>query len=115
MQEKSKRSVVFAVVAVVAVGSTIASTGMGRRSRGRFAEARASVLAEERLHARIDECVRAAAKPQGLAKQVTVGPSVCRMAVRVVESGRRLDQLKARAGTSTYRCGTRMARMPVTL
>jgi hypothetical protein len=266
MQEKSKRSLVFAVVAVVAVGSTIASAGMGRRSRGQFAETRASVLAEaavesdgpafhlpvlpeyrlgtqdldvarrgpkwgdrsdavlaltrvlyrvdridrerslvaslvaaklldgvaecveadpllledarlamavrrtsfasarrpldaERLHAlgvlgRVPsqvpirtlgfaesvtmqamndvnatlhemedsaiagdtkQCERAAERPQGLAKQVTVGPSICRSAARIVESGHRLERLKARAATSAYRCGTKVARLQGTL
>ena len=45
MQQKSKGSIVFAVVAVVAVASTIASAGLGRRAKGQFAEARATMLA----------------------------------------------------------------------
>jgi hypothetical protein len=45
MQEKSKGSIVFAVVAVVAVASTIASAGLGGPAKGRFAETRATLLA----------------------------------------------------------------------
>ncbi len=44
MQKTSKGSIVFAVVAVVAVASTIASAGLGRRAKGQFAEARATLL-----------------------------------------------------------------------
>ncbi|MDB4935124.1 MAG: hypothetical protein JWP87_2096 [Labilithrix sp.] len=44
MQEKSKRSLVFAVVAVFAVGSTIASAGFGGRARGKLAETQARML-----------------------------------------------------------------------
>jgi hypothetical protein len=266
MQEKSKHSIVFAMVAVLAVGSTIASAGMGRRGRGQFDDMRASLLAEtaakgngerlpvpvmpeyrlgtqdlevarrgpkwgdrngpvlaltrvlyrvdridrerslgasllaaklldgvvecvdqdpllledarlasalrrtsfasarrpldaERLHAlgvlgRVPsqvpvrtlgfaesattqamqdvnvtmhemedsalagdtkQCERAAEKPRGLAKQVTVGPSVCRSAARVVESGHRLQRLQARAAMIAHPSSAKTARVPVTL
>jgi hypothetical protein len=259
MQEKSKRSVVFAVVAVFALGSTIASAGLGRRARGKFAQAQAALEAREaREHrappapalpeyrlgnqdlelaksagdrdraaavsalvrvleradridrsrtliaslcastlfdgvaARVDadpallddprlvaalrrtsfasarrpldgervhalgvlskvpsqvpirtagfaestttqamedvnaalhemedsalagdmkQCEAAARRPQGLAKQVTVGPSICKMAGRVVESGRRLDSLRDRASARSGRTVTRSARL----
>ncbi len=45
MQQKSKGSIVFAVVAGVAVASTIASAGLGSGAKGRFGEVRASMLA----------------------------------------------------------------------
>jgi hypothetical protein len=45
----------------------------------------------------VQQCEAAAAKPKGLAKQVTVGPSICKSALRVAESGRRLRSLQARA------------------
>lgn len=44
MQQKSKGTIVFAVVATVAVASTIASAGLGRGAKGRFADARATLL-----------------------------------------------------------------------
>jgi hypothetical protein len=61
------------------------------------------------------QCERAAEKPRGLAKQVTVGPSVCRSAARVVESGHRLQRLQARAAMNMRRSSTKTARLPVTL
>jgi hypothetical protein len=44
----SRSTAIFAVVAVVALGSTIAATGVGWRPRGRFDDARARVTAERR-------------------------------------------------------------------
>lgn len=44
MQEKSKRSLVFGVVAVLTIGSTIAGAGLGRGASGRLAETRGRLL-----------------------------------------------------------------------
>lgn len=44
MQEKSKRSLVFGVVAVLTIGSTIAGAGLGRGAGGRLAETRGRLL-----------------------------------------------------------------------
>jgi len=61
----------------------------------------------------IKQCETAAQKPKGLAKQVTVGPSICKSALRVAESGRRLRDLQARAAAHARR--PRTARATVTL
>jgi hypothetical protein len=45
----------------------------------------------------IAQCETAAQKPRGLAKQVTVGPSICRSAAGVAASGSRFRKLRARA------------------
>ncbi|CAN5877934.1 hypothetical protein BH11MYX4_BH11MYX4_63420 [soil metagenome] len=42
----SRSTVVFAVVAVVALGSTVAAAGLGRAPQGRFDDARAKMMAE---------------------------------------------------------------------
>lgn len=42
----SRGTIVFAVIAFVALGSTVVSTGMGSRAQGRFGEARARMNAE---------------------------------------------------------------------
>ena len=42
----SRSTAVFAAVAVLALGSTVAATGLGRRAQGRFDEARAEMLAQ---------------------------------------------------------------------
>ena len=42
----SRSTAVFAAVAVLALGSTVAATGLGRRAQGRFDEARAVLRAE---------------------------------------------------------------------
>jgi hypothetical protein len=264
-QQKSKGSIVFAVVAVVAVASTIASAGLGRRAKGQFAEARASMLAGcadcdgrahssgalpeyklgsveleaarvasmsgdrpiaaaalvrvleradridrghqlvssvvtaklidgvaeridadpallddarlasairrtsfassrrplegERMHAlgvlanvpaqvpirtagfaeaattqamedvnvtlhqmessalagNTKQCEKAALEPKGLAKQVTVGPGICKLAGSIVESGHRLRGLQARAASRMHRASAKTARAPVAL
>jgi hypothetical protein len=44
----SRSTAIFAVVAVVALGSTIAAPGVGGRRQGRFDDARARVIAERR-------------------------------------------------------------------
>jgi hypothetical protein len=49
------------------------------------------------LAGNIAQCETAAQKPKGLAKQVTVGPSICRSAAGVVASGKRFRRLRARA------------------
>lgn len=46
MQQRSKSTIVFAVVAVLSLGSAIASAGFGRGAHGRFADARAKLAAE---------------------------------------------------------------------
>jgi hypothetical protein len=60
-------------------------------------------------------CERAAERPQGLARQVTVGPSICRNVARVVASGQRFQRLQARAAVDLHRYSTRVARLPVAL
>lgn len=55
-------------------------------------EMEASALAGD-----LEQCQSAAQKPKGLAKQVTVGPSICKSALRVASSGRRLRTLQSRA------------------
>ena len=42
----SRSTAVFAFVAVLALGSTVAATGLGRRAQGRFEEARSDLRAE---------------------------------------------------------------------
>lgn len=42
----SRSTAVFAAVAVLALGSTVAATGLGRGAQGRFEEARAAMLAQ---------------------------------------------------------------------
>ncbi len=49
------------------------------------------------LAGNLEQCQTAAQKPRGLAKQVTVGPSICKTALHVATSGRRLRALQARA------------------
>jgi hypothetical protein len=49
------------------------------------------------LAGNIVQCETAAQKARGLAKQVTVGPSICRSAAGVVASGNRFRKLRARA------------------
>jgi hypothetical protein len=63
----------------------------------------------------IKQCETAAQKPMGLAKQVTVGPSICKSVLRVAESGRRLRSLQARAAAHARRSSTKTARATVTL
>lgn len=63
----------------------------------------------------IKQCEAAAQKPMGLAKQVTVGPSICKSVLRVAESGRRLRSLQARAAAHARRSSTKTARVTVTL
>lgn len=61
------------------------------------------------------QCETAALGQKGLAKQVTVGPGMCKLAGTVVESGHRLRGLQARAASRMRRPSTRGARPPVTL
>jgi hypothetical protein len=49
------------------------------------------------LAGNVAQCETAAQKASGLAKQVTVGPSICRSAAGVVASGNRFRKLRARA------------------
>jgi hypothetical protein len=49
------------------------------------------------LAGNIEQCETAAQKARGLAKQVTVGPSICRSAAGVAASGNRFRKLRARA------------------
>ena len=49
------------------------------------------------LAGKIEQCEAAAQQARGLAKQVTVGPSLCRSAAGVAASGHRLRKLRARA------------------
>jgi hypothetical protein len=51
----------------------------------------------------VKQCETAAQKPKGLAKQVTVGPGMCRFVNQVGESGRRLRDLKVRAAAHARR------------
>ena len=51
----------------------------------------------------VKQCETAAQKPKGLAKQVTVGPGICKFVTHVGESGRRLRDLKARAAAHARR------------
>ena len=44
----------------------------------------------------VAQCETAAQKPKGLARQVTVGPSICRSAAGVAASGSRFRRLRAR-------------------
>ena len=60
-------------------------------------------------------CEAAAERPQGLAKQVTVGPSVCKSAQRIASSGQRLQRLQIRAAARSPRPSTKTARVPVSL
>ena len=63
----------------------------------------------------IKGCERASQKPKGLAAQVTVGPSICKSAQRIVDTRRRLSRLQLRAATHLPRSTTRTARLPTTL
>ncbi len=63
----------------------------------------------------VGKCEAAAQKPKGLAKQVTVGGSICKSALRVAESGRRFRGLQARAAARARRSSTKNARAGVTL
>jgi hypothetical protein len=73
-----------------------------------FAEATATQAMEDvnaTLHAmedaaiagNIEQCETAAQETRGLAKHVTVGPSICKSAAFVVASGNRFRELRARA------------------
>ena len=55
------------------------------------------------LAGNLERCQTAAQKPRGLAKQVTVGPSICKSALHVATSGRRLRALQARANRHAHR------------
>jgi hypothetical protein len=55
------------------------------------------------LAGNLEQCQTAAEKPRGLAKQVTVGPSICKTALHVASSGRRLRALQARANRHARR------------
>ena len=59
------------------------------------------------------QCEKAALDQKGLAKQVTVGPGMCRLAGSIVESGHRLRGLQARAASRTRRSSTKTARAPI--
>jgi len=61
------------------------------------------------------QCEKAALGQKGLAKQVTVGPGICRLAGGVVESGHRLRGLQARAASRMRRSSPKTARVPVAL
>ena len=54
-------------------------------------------MEDSALAGNLEQCQTAAQKPKGLAKQVTVGPSICKSAVRVASAGRRLRSLQSRA------------------
>jgi hypothetical protein len=54
-------------------------------------------MEDDALRGDTKACEAAAQKPQGLAKQVTVGPSICKNVERIVVSGRRFELLKLRA------------------
>lgn len=93
MQKKSKGTIVFAVVAVLSLGSTIASAGFGRGAHGRFEEARARLASE---------CALAACPPLGTsaassfpefkaASKALETPSPESL-VRVLESADRIDR-----------------------
>lgn len=56
-------------------------------------------------------CEEAAERPAGLAKQVTVGSSICKSAARVVASGHRLQRLQARAAARSRQPGMKTARL----
>jgi hypothetical protein len=60
-------------------------------------------------------CEEASTNSKGLAKQVTVGPSICKHAAQIVESGKRLQRLQARAALRSKHPSVRTARSPVTL
>lgn len=59
-------------------------------------EMEASVLAGDERR-----CEEVAERPKGLAKQVTVGPSMCRNAQQIFESGKRLERVQARAAAAS--------------
>ena len=54
-------------------------------------------MEDSALAGNIAQCETAAQKPKGLAKQVTVGPSICKSVAGVVASGNRFRRLRARA------------------
>jgi hypothetical protein len=56
-------------------------------------------------------CEQAAGRATGLAAQVTVGPSICRTAGRVVDSRDRLEALRARAAMRGRALHTSTARV----
>lgn len=57
-------------------------------------------------------CEKAALGTTGLAAQVTIGGGICRIAVRVVESGERLERMRARAVARGGQGHTTAARRP---
>jgi len=60
-------------------------------------------MEDSALAGNLEQCQTAAQKPKGLAKQVTVGPSICKSALHVASSGRRLRALQARANRHARR------------
>ena len=62
-----------------------------------------------------EQCEKAALEQRGLAKQVTVGPGMCKLAGSIVASGHRLRGLQARAASRARRSNTKTARVPVSL
>ena len=60
-------------------------------------------------------CEAASQKPKGLAKQVTVGASICKSAARIVESGHRLQRLQIRAAARSRHPSAKTARASLTL
>jgi hypothetical protein len=72
-------------------------------------------MEDSALAGNTQQCEKAALEPRGLAKQVTVGPGICKLAGGVVESGHRLRGLQARAASRMRRAGTKTARWPVAL
>jgi hypothetical protein len=64
----------------------------------------------------VKACETDALGSKGLAKQVTVGPSICKTARAIVESGQRLRRLQLRAAAKSQHMNTRTARStPLTL
>jgi hypothetical protein len=63
----------------------------------------------------VKRCEEASTNSKGLAKQVTVGPSICKPARQIVESGNRLQDLQARAATKLSLPSARTARSPLKL
>lgn len=60
-------------------------------------------MEDSALAGNLDRCQTAAQKPRGLAKQVTVGPGICKSAMSVARTGRRLRSLQARANDRARR------------
>jgi hypothetical protein len=72
---------------------------------GTLHEMQAALLVKD-----VDRCEKAAERASGLAAQVTIGGGVCRIAVGIVQSGERLDGLRARAAARAPRVHTTTAR-----